>query len=153
MRWLVLVALVGCGSASKPVAEAAPPPVVSNEAPPAPASPVARSPSIEAGAKIFVEQGCIACHSIDGTPKIGSTMADLWGETVTLLDGTTHVVDAAYIRSALVEPSRYVRPGFPTGAMPSYVGQLTDEDMDALAAYIQSLDDASSPTEYIRSIP
>jgi cytochrome c553 len=95
---------------------------------------------VKRGEALFDQHGCSACHSVDGTPKVGSTMAGLWGEEVTLIDGSTFTVDATFIKRALVEPQRFVRPGFPAGAMPSYEGQLSASDMDAIAAYIASLD-------------
>lgn len=139
MRWLLLIALAGCGSSAPPTA----PPVVANDAPPTSpevaAAPVGPPGDVARGEELFGSQGCMACHSIDGANRIGVSMKGLWGTEVTLVDGTTHVVDREYIRGALAEPSRYVQAGYPAGAMPSYRGQLSSEQMDDLVAYIASL--------------
>lgn len=132
---MVLVALVGCGSsASSPPPEPTAP-VVSNEAPPPP--PIA--PALARGAELFELRGCVSCHSVDGTARVGATMKGAWGTQVTLSDGTMATFDAAFVRGALNEPHRYARHGFPAGTMPSYEGAFTAEDFEALVAYLQSL--------------
>jgi len=93
------------------------------------------------GAKLFTEKGCAACHSIDGSPKVGPTLKGLLGrkEPVTH-EGKDHqvVVDEAFIRSKLLTPENARIKGFPP-IMPSQKGVLTDAETEALIRYLKTL--------------
>jgi cytochrome c oxidase subunit 2 len=93
---------------------------------------------IELGKKLFDRKGCIACHSTDGTPRVGVSMTGLWGTTIELVDGTTVAVDARFIERALNEPQVYRRKGSQP-VMPSFAGQIRAHELTALTAYIESL--------------
>ena len=93
------------------------------------------------GPQLFQEKGCEACHSIDGTPRIGPTVKGLFGKTVTVLtDGKERRVmaDEAYLRKSILEPNADVVVGFPP-VMPSQKGLLTDQEIDALILYLKEL--------------
>jgi len=62
----------------------------------------------------------------------------LLGRTVRLRDGTTILADESYLREAIVRPMTHVIEGFEP-LMPSYEGQVTEEHLTALVAYVQSL--------------
>jgi len=102
---------------------------------------------IEAGKKIF-NQICSACHHIDGTRLVGPPWNSVknadgqfgFGYDVTLTDGTTAPRDANYYRESILDPTAKIVKGF-APAMSSYQGQLSDEDIDHIIAYIQSLSD------------
>ena len=47
----------------------------------------ATGPAAE-GAALYQALGCMACHSIDGTPRVGPTWKGLFGQTATLKDGS-----------------------------------------------------------------
>ena len=83
---------------------------------------------------------CWSCHSQDGSTSVGPTWKGLFGKTETLEDGSTVEVDEAYIRESILDPGAKVVQGFPAGAMPTF-SSLTDEDLQAIVAYIKSLDD------------
>jgi cytochrome c oxidase subunit 2 len=93
------------------------------------------------GAELIQVKGCIACHTTDGTPKVGPTFKGVFGrkETVTR-DGREHeiVVDEAFIRQTLLHPEIDRVKGFPP-IMPSQQGQLTEAEIDAIIAYIKTL--------------
>jgi len=92
------------------------------------------------GAQIATAQGCLGCHSTDGTTLVGPTWKGLYGSKVTLADGTTVVADEAYLREAIVDPNARLVQGFPANVMPAgYGDRLSDEEIDALIAYIKSL--------------
>ncbi len=87
------------------------------------------------GQDIARERGCAACHSADGERGAGPTWKGIWGRPVTLKDGTTATVDAAYVARAVNDPSAQVVEGFP--AMPPV--KLNDDEIVAITAYIRAL--------------
>lgn len=89
------------------------------------------------GAELYRTEGCVACHSIDGSPNVGPTWLDLWGTDRELADGTSVLVDAEYIIESMVDPNTKVAAGYPA-IMPSY-SRLSDEQLEALTAFIESL--------------
>lgn len=93
---------------------------------------------VDRGKAVFEGKGCNACHSLDGTPKIGAPLDGVWGQPVALADGTSPVFDEAFLRKALDEPQKYMRAGFPP-TMPSYQGQISDAEVAALGAYLATL--------------
>jgi cytochrome c oxidase subunit II len=92
------------------------------------------------GRKLYEKKGCSACHTIDGSVRVGPSWKGIWGTKVTLADGSTAHVDAAYVKRSIIEPQAFARPGYPP-AMPSFDGQLREGELDALVAFIASLAD------------
>lgn len=93
------------------------------------------------GATLFVEKGCSACHSIDGSPKVGPTLKGVFGHRMTVLtNGKEREITATdeYLRKSLVDPQADVVKGFPP-IMPPQKGVLTDAEIDALVAYLKTL--------------
>jgi cytochrome c oxidase subunit 2 len=62
----------------------------------------------------------------------------LFGRTVTLEGGRTAVVDEAYLREAIVNPSARVPAGFQP-IMPTYQGVVSEEGLQQLVEYMKSL--------------
>lgn len=91
-----------------------------------------------AGAKLFAAKGCTACHSVDGAKLVGPTLKGKYGAKETLEGGASVDIDDNYIRESLMVPAAKVVAGFPP-SMPSFQGQLSDEDVNNLIAYIKSL--------------
>lgn len=110
-----------------PVVADAPPQVTAP-----PTSPVAL------GAKLYEAKGCIACHTVDGTPRIGPTFLHDYGTQVALADGRTVAMDDSYIRESILHPQAAARPGYPP-SMPTYGTAVSEHDLRALTAYIASL--------------
>lgn len=104
----------------------------------APPSAVGGGPEarVEQGRALAESKGCVACHTIDGSPRVGPTWKGLYGKTETMADGSTAKVDEAYLRSFILDPQARQVKGFPP-VMPKM--ELTDEELAALVAYIQSL--------------
>jgi len=92
----------------------------------------------EKGHEIMEKSGCLSCHTIDGTPKIGPTVKGLFGSKVAFTDGTTAIADEQYIRDYILTPNTRVIKGFQP-IMPSFKGILKDEDITALIVYIKTL--------------
>ncbi|PIR21545.1 MAG: cytochrome c oxidase subunit II [Deltaproteobacteria bacterium CG11_big_fil_rev_8_21_14_0_20_47_16] len=94
---------------------------------------------IEQGRDLYSSKTCSACHSDDGTPRVGPSFKDLFGKTEELTDGATITVDETYIRDSIVDPNKQVVKGFVAGTMPTFKGQLNDDELNALVAFIKSL--------------
>ena len=88
------------------------------------------------GFALFRQLGCSGCHEARST--VHAPLLDgLYGRTVHLQDGRSLVADATYLRDSILVPARDVVAGF-APVMPSFAGQVTEEDLQALIAYIQS---------------
>jgi cytochrome c oxidase subunit II len=62
----------------------------------------------------------------------------LFGSRVTLANGETVVADNAYIRESVLNPQAKIVAGFPP-IMPTFQGQVSEEQLLALTEYIKSL--------------
>ncbi len=91
----------------------------------------------DAGKVMAAQNGCGACHSLDGTKLTGPTWRGLPGSQVQLSDGTTVAADEAYLTQSIVDPNAKVVLGFPSGIMPKF--NLTDAQVKAIVAYIETL--------------
>lgn len=89
------------------------------------------------GQKIYSGKGgCLACHSLNGTPMTGPTFKGVWGRKEELSDGSTVVVDENYVRESILVPTAKVVKGFQP-VMPPFKGVLSDKEIDALIAFLK----------------
>ncbi len=91
------------------------------------------------GAKLFREKGCDACHSLDGTAKVGPTLKGLFNRrefVITNGKEREFVVNDDYVRRSLTEPLADIVKGFPP-IMPSQKGLMTDQEIDAVVEYLK----------------
>jgi cytochrome c oxidase subunit 2 len=95
------------------------------------------SPSLaQYGFARFRELGCSGCHAAGSTVHAPS-LRGLMGREVHLQDGRTLIADENYIRDSILLPKKDVVAGFDP-VMPSFAGQVSEEDIQALVAYIRS---------------
>lgn len=95
--------------------------------------------SVQRGRVLFEKHNCGFCHSTDGSQRVGPTLAKIVGRTVTLSDGLQITADEAYLRESILSPGAKVVKGYPP-TMPRYQGQLSDDELDALLAFLKSLE-------------
>jgi cytochrome c oxidase subunit 2 len=100
---------------------------------------------ILAGEKLFGEKACISCHLANGTGRAPS-LNGVYGGQVLLADGSKVTADDAYIRESILQPSAKIVAGYQP-LMPSFQGQLTEEQILALTAYIKSLESQPVPAK------
>ena len=94
-------------------------------------------PDAGRGELIAEQNGCFACHSIDGSTLIGPTWLGLFGSEVELSDGSTTTANGAFIAESILDPNAAIVAGFREGGMPPY--QFTETQIADLIAYIESL--------------
>lgn len=99
----------------------------------------------QAGQTLFMRYGCSGCHGGNGVGgnQSGSTvqapaLAGLYGSPVTLADGSIVTADDRYIRDCILTPSTQRVASYPP-VMPSFAGQMREEDLLKIIAYIKSL--------------
>lgn len=89
------------------------------------------------GERLFASMGCNACHSGNATAR-GPNLAGVYGSKLTLTDGSKIVVDDAYLRDAILNPSQHVTAGY-SPIMPTYQGQISEDGLIDLVEYIKQL--------------
>lgn len=98
------------------------------------------SPQAQHGQQLSQSRNCVSCHSVDGSNGVGPSWEGIHGHSVELQDGSTTIVDADYIAQSIRDPQARLVTGFAAN-MPAYA-DLSDADIAALTAYIESLADA-----------
>ncbi|ROO27295.1 hypothetical protein SAOR_08840 [Salinisphaera orenii MK-B5] len=94
------------------------------------------------GKKLYSSLGCVGCHSTDGARNVGPTFQGLYGHDVALESGETVTADDGYLTRAIRDPKADIVKGYPA-VMPAAYGDMSDADLDALIAFIESLSDDS----------
>ena len=89
------------------------------------------------GEKLFQKYACNTCHMDSGTGR-GPMLAGSYGKTRPLADGSNVVVDDNYIRESILHPQAKIAAGFQP-VMPTFQGQVSEEDLIRLLAYVKSL--------------
>jgi cytochrome c oxidase subunit 2 len=87
------------------------------------------------GFDLYRRAGCSACHDAGSTVH-APTLTNLLGRQVHLADGRTLTADEAYVRDSILVPDKDVVAGY-APIMPSYAGQLGEEDILAIIEYIR----------------
>lgn len=94
----------------------------------------------QAGAELYSSKACITCHSINGTPGVAPSFKGRFGSKQNMTDGSQLLVDENYLRESILNPQAKIAEGF-APVMPTFQGVLKDRQVDALVAYIKSLQD------------
>jgi cytochrome c oxidase subunit II len=89
------------------------------------------------GQTMFQQLGCNTCHRFDVQGR-GPNLVGVFGKPVQLEDGRVVTADENYIRQHILTPGKTVVSGF-KNIMPSWQGQITEEQLNELVAYIKSL--------------
>lgn len=93
----------------------------------------------EQGKKLVSAKGCVSCHSVDGTVKLGPSFKGLYGSDVTLANGSQVKADENYLRESIFEPRARIVQGFEHIPMPTFKGQVTELEMSAIITYLKNL--------------
>ena len=88
----------------------------------------------QAGARLYQQLGCVTCHGTGRAPAFNG----LYGKPVLLTNGQTVIADDAYLRQHILTPSAQTVNGYPQ-IMPTFKGQVSEEGLLQLIAFIKSL--------------
>ena len=94
----------------------------------------------QAGADLYSSKACITCHSVDGTAGVAPSLKGRFGTTQRMADGSQVLIDENYLRESILNPQAKIAEGF-APVMPTFQGILKDRQVDALIAYIKSMQD------------
>ncbi len=92
----------------------------------------------EQGQQVFEQHGCSTCHLLDQQGRCPN-LRGLYNKPVLLADGRTVIADDAYIRESVLDPNAKIAAGFEPGVMPVFKGQISEEGIIQLIAFIKSL--------------
>jgi cytochrome c oxidase subunit 2 len=95
------------------------------------------------GRKLFRKLQCVTCHSADPGAR-GPVLEGIHGAEIMLRDGKRIWADDAYLRESIVNPDAKIVAGFQP-IMPSYSGQVDEEEMLQLLAFLKALRAGGTP--------
>ena len=91
----------------------------------------------QTGEKLFSQFNCVNCHAT-GARQRCPQLGGLYGTDVELEGGRKVKFDETYVRESIVNPNAKIVKGYPA-VMPTYQGQVSEEQILDLIAYIRSL--------------
>lgn len=97
-----------------------------------------------AGLLVIKENGCLACHSLDGSPLLGPSLKNFFGSErlVETKEGPkTVIADEAYTKNSIYDPNSEIADGYKKGLMQSYEKLIDDEQMNHLIDYLKTLNE------------
>jgi len=95
------------------------------------------------GEQLFQKYACATCHTSDATGR-GPVLLGLYGTDVMLSDNSIVKADDNYIRESILNPRAKVVKGFQP-IMPTFQGQVNEEDLLKLLAYVKTLAAPKTP--------
>ncbi len=95
------------------------------------------------GRAVFESHGCSGCHGENATVHAPS-LRGIYHTPVQLADGSSVIADDRYLRDAILLPQDRRVAGY-APIMPSFSGQISEEELLALLAYIRSDTPAGPP--------
>jgi cytochrome c oxidase subunit 2 len=95
------------------------------------------------GRKTFLKYRCVSCHSADEHAR-APVLEDLYGTRVALTNGQTVVADEDYIRRSILYPGSQIVAGW-QDIMPTFRGQVSEEEIVELIAFIKGLRRGQTP--------
>jgi len=97
-----------------------------------------------AGQQLYQTLGCASCHGANGEGGRGPTLAGAFGKMASLQSGQSVVVDEVYVRESILNPQAKIVAGFGP-IMPTFQGQISEDQLMQLVAYIKSLQATGPP--------
>ena len=90
------------------------------------------------GRQIYESLGCVTCHGANAEGGRGPALLVVFGSKVVLNNSQNVTADEAYVRESVLNPQAKIVSGFGP-IMPSFQGQVNEEQLLQLVAYVKSL--------------
>jgi len=103
-----------------------------------------------AGQQMYELLGCVSCHGATGEGGRGPALLGVFGSQVTLNSGSKVNADELYIRESILNPQAKIVSGFGP-IMPAFQGQVNEEQLLQLVAYVKSLSTARPGTPPVKA--
>jgi cytochrome c oxidase subunit 2 len=97
--------------------------------------------------QLIYKTHCISCHTVDGAAGLGPTWKNLYGHEAAISGGGTVLVDENYILESVWYPQKKIVAGFEGQNMTSFAGTLSESEVSAVIAYMQTLSDQGGHEE------
>ena len=94
---------------------------------------------VDRGKAWFNQFGCSACHTLDGTRLVGPSLLGLYGTEETFEDGSTTIVDEAYLYESITNPAFRIVQSYPNGMPGNFLERMTEEQIQDVIAFIMSV--------------
>jgi cytochrome c oxidase subunit 2 len=91
-----------------------------------------------AGQQLYQSLGCASCHGANGEGGRGPTLAGLYGRDALITGGQKVRADEVYLRESILNPQAKLVDGFGP-IMPTFQGQISEDQILQLLAFIKSL--------------
>ncbi len=109
------------------------------------------TPLQDTGQQLFSSLGCSTCHRTDVQGR-GPNLTGIYNKPVLLEDGRTVIADENYVRESILNPTAKIVSGFKP-VMPTFQGIVSEEQLNALVAYVKSLSQPPPGTVGLESQP
>ena len=92
----------------------------------------------QAGERIYSRMGCASCHKEDNSGRC-PTLKDIYKHAVQLQNGQRVIADESYLRESILNPQAKIVAGYQNQEMPTFQGQLSEDGLLQVIAYIKTL--------------
>jgi cytochrome c oxidase subunit 2 len=117
-----------------------------------PSLPLGEMSPVERGQLWAAEFGCNSCHTIDGAVGAGPTWLGLYGKSEVLVDGSTIIVDADYIRKSILNPSIQLVDGYADSMQKDFEQRMSGKEAEMTERQEIELDIIADLIAYIESL-
>jgi cytochrome c oxidase subunit II len=91
----------------------------------------------QTGARLFQQYGCTGCHA--GNAAVRAPLLNgIYNRPRPLMSGETVIANDMYIHDSILQPRKHVVGGYDP-IMPSFAGQIPEEELMQIVYYIKSL--------------
>ncbi len=94
------------------------------------------------GINVLVKNGCMACHTTDGSVITGPSFKDLaLGKATVITDGKEREIriNDEYLKRSILEPDADIVKGYPASTMPKMKGQLNEKELEDIIKVLKSM--------------
>ncbi len=95
------------------------------------------------GERAFRTRGCSGCHAPNAAIR-APLLDGIYGKQIPLSDRTLVTADEQYLRDSILLPNKQIAAGYQP-IMPTFRGQISEEELNAIIAYLKSLGGKETP--------